>query len=189
MPCLAPENTYYDKTKAQPSWYEAEELRPRPKPYYSSPSFSRREQFKPQIPIDDDLDTRNFDTLLEYLATRSVILRSKGITQLNDDWDDEGANAYTVGTWERAVRFTEAQARAATDSGFLIGVPMILPADQSSIDIHWRSGERDLLVNVPADLNKPATYYGTNRRGESTSGLLNTNNPRLDLLLWLSANK
>jgi hypothetical protein len=39
----------------------------------------------------------------------------------------------------------------------------ILPGPYGSIDLHWRTPKRELLINVPDDAEGPASYYGDDR--------------------------
>ncbi len=77
----------------------------------------------------------------------------------------------------------------AYSNRYSIGVPRIAPADHGSIDIHWMSGDQELLVNIPADPNELGTYYGQKRSGDTISGVVNTEAPRGDLVVWLTQNK
>jgi hypothetical protein len=123
----------------------------------------------------------------EYLNTYKAIEQSRYIGQLQNDWNEEGAEGYSVLTWQRTAYFVAAQVSSARNAGLSIGVPTIAPADEGSIDIHWQNKYKNLLINVPADPNKHATFYGSSKNGETTSGVLDTRAPRPDLLQWLNA--
>src|ERR1043166_490976 len=181
MPCLAPERTY-DEERRVSDWYDEETERPSFYILHARTPRSNRTNGTPTLRSS----LRHSDILRDYLAIREAVQRSKSLTNLVDDWDDEGAAGYHHLTWRRAVDFVLAQAKASRDSGLAAGVPRISPADQGSIDIYWRNAASDLLINIPADLARSATYYGTNSRGETVSGLLDTGSSRLDLLLWLT---
>jgi hypothetical protein len=51
-----------------------------------------------------------------------------------------------------------------------IEVPRILPGPDGSIDIHWDELGYELLINIPADPKKSATFYGDNRRQSKFKG-------------------
>jgi len=134
--------------------------------------------------LGDDWAVSQPDT--QYSAILVAIQKSRGITALHDDWDGEGAQGYDVQTWERATQFLLNQATFAHDNRYSIGVPRIAPADHGSIDIHWTSEGRELLVNIPADPNELGTYFGQKRSGDTISGVVNIGAPRGDLVVWLT---
>lgn len=115
-----------------------------------------------------------------------VLRESQQILELKDDWDGEGSAGYTKAVWNRACKFvmhnaTEALKRHAT----VIHAPKILPGPDGSIDIHWKTAARELLVNIPKDPNEPAEFYGDDYGALQIKGTLNPENPPSALLLWL----
>jgi hypothetical protein len=181
MPALAPDSTYYPTPAREEDWYEdgiSEDKHP----------FQYSKESRPPHERDEDR-VNEFAAIAEYLSIYNAIERSRYIGQLEDDWNDEGAKGYSPLTWRRTAYFAAVQANSARDAGVSIGIPTIAPADHGSIDIHWQNNDRDLLINVPADPNKRATYYGASRAGETTSGLLDARSARPDLLLWLNGGK
>jgi len=102
--------------------------------------------------------------------------------------DEEGNPACSKATWERAVSFLTRFARSASERfGVKIGVPSILPGPQGSVDLNWRSGKSELLVNVPADASKPINFYGDRTDGSWRKGVIVSNVPEdAGLLLWLA---
>lgn len=192
MPCLTIPVSYYPTakeeaaTKEETKWYKNDfNRRPADRAIISSENDARDRLGERAPTSSEDFDAlyAQFD---EFLQIRKAVERSKSIQTLDNDWDDEGSEGYAASTWQRAASFVSAQASTARDSGLLIGVPTIAPADRGSIDIHWQNADCNLLINVPSELKKSATYYGANQRGETISGRLDTQNPRSDLLLWLT---
>lgn len=117
----------------------------------------------------------------------NTIDASREIVNLRDNWDGEGATGYSDETWKRATDFLRSLMLLVlyeTDAGRQ--VPRINPADQGSIDLFWKSAERQLLINVPADADAPASYYGQDRYGNTISGLMHTGSPPLALAGWLT---
>jgi hypothetical protein len=121
-------------------------------------------------------------------AIEESIEFSRAMLELEADWDGEGASAIAKSTWERAVGFLrETALNLWTNCGVRIGAPLLVPVPDGSIDIHWKLANRELLINVPADASKWATYYGDNRHGGNTvEGQLDTNAPNHWLLVWLT---
>lgn len=117
----------------------------------------------------------------------TTINASREIVRLRDNWDGEGATGYSYETWKRATDFLRSLMRLVLyETDAVYQVPRINPADQGSIDLFWKKAERELLINVPADADAPASYYGQDRYGNTTSGLIHTGSPPVALAGWLT---
>lgn len=64
-------------------------------------------------------------------------------------------------------------------------MPTIYNGPEGSIDILWETADHRLLINVPKDTGKPASYYGYNSCGE-LKGTFETSdiNRWLMLMMW-----
>ncbi len=123
---------------------------------------------------------------------QSAIQEAQTILELKDDWDGEGSLEYAASTLERANEFLLGNALGLWRSQRLhIPAPVIGPGPDGSIDIHWQLATRTLLVNVPADVNKPATFYGSDRISRDKpacniiEGFMDTSVQNQWLLMWL----
>ena len=115
---------------------------------------------------------------------------SRRILELPEDWDGEGGRGYSKAAWDRAVRFVIETARAwqlALGFASPIPVPQVLPAGNGSIDIHWKEEGFELLVNVPAETNAPASFYGDDYGKLHIKGTIDPEKPTTALALWLSS--
>jgi hypothetical protein len=117
---------------------------------------------------------------------------SKNILNFNDNWDDEGSPAYKVSTWDRATTFLRRSALQLWEEYHVIlDAPKILPGPVGSIDLHWKTSRRELLINIPEILNEPANFYGddstSNDRSPSqmVKGIIDTSKDNQWLLMWL----
>lgn len=125
---------------------------------------------------------------IEYVpwSILEVIEKSKWILALESDWNDECALPISNETWKRTTNFLEAHAKWMVGVfGIEIKAPQIGPVPDGSIDLHWKTEEMELLINVPTNLNSPATFYGDDFgliRIEGTVSLLGYNR---GLLAWL----
>lgn len=124
----------------------------------------------------------------------AAIQEAQTILELQDDWDGEGSPGYAESTLRRAIDFLLLNtSRAWECCGIRTQAPVIGPGPDGSIDIHWKTSTRKLLVNIPADSNKAATFYGddrTSRDGATSNvieGCLDTAIDHLWLLMWLAA--
>lgn len=93
-----------------------------------------------------------------------AIQASRGILQLQHNWDSEGSPDYSEATWNRATTFLSTNAlRHWRDHQRWLTTPRILPGPDGNIDLHWKTPQRELLISIPADPAEPAAYYGDDR--------------------------
>jgi len=129
----------------------------------------------------------------ELRAVEAAIQESRTILDLKDDWDGEGSCGYAASTLERVNGLLSNNALSLWRSQRVqIPAPVIGPGPDGSIDINWQLTTRKLLVNVPADADKLATFYGSDRvgRGELAhnviEGRLDTSVQNQWLLMWIA---
>jgi hypothetical protein len=118
----------------------------------------------------------------------SAIDNSRSMLDLPDDWDDEGSPRIMEETWRRATDYLRRHAHLLYElNGSHIPIPRILPGPEGSVDLHWKTGRRELLANVPAAADQPATFYGDAFGTNSIKGRLDTEADDLGLFTWLTA--
>jgi hypothetical protein len=116
--------------------------------------------------------------------------RSRAMLALADDWDGEGSPGYAEETWRRAA---ELVVNAATAHRRLRGgeapAPIITKGDEGSIDVQWRAPQRNILINVPAALDEPVTFYAHDDKNPQRDfgGELDASAGNEQLLVWLLA--
>ena len=117
----------------------------------------------------------------------SEIDRSREILSWEEDWDDEGSPRFQEATWEKATEFLERHARLLLKKyGLLMPTPRILPGPGGSIDLHWETERRELLINVRPDSNL-AGFYGEATGTNSLKGKADLDASDLGLFTWLTA--
>src|SRR5437868_4056239 len=122
-----------------------------------------------------------------FQAIVDAIRESRDMLEWEDNWDDEGSPGYNESTWDRANNFVTLNAvRLWREKGVSIMAPTLFPGPDGSIDIRWRTNNRELYVNIPADATESATYYGYSESGEITKGNLNLSAQNYWLLAWMS---
>ena len=107
------------------------------------------------------------------------------IAKFMDDWDGEGSCSYKSSTiyksgqflWNVALDFQRCQKSP-------LSAPRFSPGPDGSIDLHWKSSERELLINFPEE-EDPITFYGDNSAGEIVKGTLDVSKSNQWLMLWL----
>ncbi len=123
----------------------------------------------------------------ELASLAQTLDQSRELLELADDWDEQGSPGYQEATLKRARHVVWTNTLRLWEALKLsIDVPRVLPGPDGSIDIHWKHGQRQLFVNVPADGDKPATYYGDDRSQNVVKGSLDTSAQQEWLLLWLT---
>jgi len=126
----------------------------------------------------------------ELRSLRAAIERSREITELQENWDEEGSPGYSVETWRRATTYLERQVFVCWDRhGVVIPTPWITPGPDGSIDIHWQTDLYELLVNFPADPSEPAAFYGDDYGRMSIKGQFDPQSEpagHLALVSWLT---
>jgi hypothetical protein len=118
---------------------------------------------------------------------RQAIQESRWILSLEDNWDGEGSPRYNERTWGRAVGFLKRNAISLWNNRSIwIDPPRISPGPNGSIDLHWKTAVRELLINIPADLNQLAGFYGDDRANNTVEGKIDTTGQNEWILMWLT---
>jgi hypothetical protein len=154
------------------------------------PKIFDPDQFDSDQWIDKSFDIEKLEDQLprKKEEIENLINSARWILSLEDDWDDEGSQGYTMDTWLRAINFLKKQLEVLKDDFCChpTPLPQIAPANKGSIDLSWELTDRQLLVNIPSDPSRLATYFGENDIGETTSGRLNIDRQNFALAMWLS---
>jgi hypothetical protein len=124
---------------------------------------------------------------IERQGLEAEIERAKRILDLEDNWDGEGSPGYSEDTFHRAIAFLTTHAKWLWESCRVrLPVPRIGPGPDGTIDLHWKQPSWELLVNIPADANEPATFYGDNYGAQKIRGSLDPRNFfNLGIAAWL----
>ncbi len=116
-----------------------------------------------------------------------AIEASRRILDLKPGWDGENA-VPCAQAWHRATEYLRRQAQWAFERlGVVLDAPDLMPLADGSVDIHWDIGPCELLINVPSDTNRPASFYGDDRGSLNIKGTLATETCNEGLLQWLAA--
>lgn len=113
---------------------------------------------------------------------------SRKILLLEDNWDDLGAVPIEEPTWRRAVEFLARHAKWVWENKrSAIESPEVLPGPDGSVDLHWDHTDYELLINVPAEPNSMAGFYGDDRGGISIKGQFDPGRMNKGLFDWLDS--
>ena len=147
-----------------------------------SPSATHSYRLRRETAKTHALSSKIFARILAEIDSSRELLSRK------EDWDDEGANAFSPDTWKRAERFLITQAdHAYRTLGIVIPSPNISGVADGSIDIHWKSANFELLVNVPQK-NEPVSFYGDDFGAATIHGTLTSVEASPALLAFLLKN-
>ena len=142
----------------------------------------QRQEIGQTVTIQNSTASSRISSRLE-----DAIQLSRNILNLNDDWDEEGSKGYAKDTWDRTVAWVKKSTQAFRNQrGFWVDPPRILPGPEGSIDIHWKTSKRELLINVPENLQEPADYYGCGEPKDTVKGKFDTSLSNEWILVWLT---
>ena len=139
----------------------------------------KRHALKPKRPLGEYQELAHILQAIEKAIER--------IGALPDNWDDEGSPAYSKEVISRAAAFVKVNALSCHQRfGSVIRVPKILPGPDGSIDVHWKTAEYEMLVNISADPKAPASFYGDDYGTAKITGSFDPEKSNLGLLTWLT---
>jgi hypothetical protein len=131
-----------------------------------------------------DRKPRTIDPLANLIM---VAHKAKGMLELPDNWDDAGSPAIRRDTFLRALLLLLLHAALILmRHSVVIPTPRISPGPDGSIDLHWKTRRRELLISIPQDLREPAAYYGDNFGSDKKKGAIQPNVLDLELFAWLA---
>lgn len=118
-------------------------------------------------------------------ALNKLTVNSREILKFQDDTDD-GFIPYKDETLKRAINFLAPYMKALLWlSGANVPAPKLLPGPAGSIDVHWKNERKELIVNIPADPNAKALFYGDDYGEIFIKGSLGTAPLHASILMWL----
>jgi hypothetical protein len=101
---------------------------------------------------------------LHFSKLAQEITDSKWMLELEENWNEEGALPVSKNVWERASMFLWNHAEALVNySGLILDTPDIAPNPDGGIGFYWKTGNYELLINVPSNSNNEIGYYGDDR--------------------------
>lgn len=164
-------------------------------PDYLTSGISSWQKQLSNLPQSGILQVATAPTIYSRATTQRISTRlaeairaSRYILDLEDDWDEEGSPRFNEATWQRATNFVKQVVSSFRQqpNGFWVDPPRILPGPKGSIDIHWKTSKRELLINVPENLSEPADYYGSGGSMDIIKGKLETSAKNEWILTWLT---
>jgi hypothetical protein len=101
---------------------------------------------------------------------------------------DDKESLYSEETLDRAVAFMKTHIESVWRSyGVKAPIPTIGPGPHGSVDLYWEQPSWKLLVNIPADKDAPATFYGDDYGRQKIKGSLDSKALSITIVAWLTA--
>lgn len=100
-----------------------------------------------------------FSTIAHLSSIYSEIQRSRSLLELEDDWDDNGAQKISKAVWIAAVKFlVQNSYYLYKHYSKVIAAPEINPLHDGTLDLSWRTDNARMLMQVVSD--KYIKFYG-----------------------------
>jgi len=113
----------------------------------------------------------------------------RAVGMLNDFDADTDERLFTLETLDRASAFLRAQsAKFRKMYGEDAPVPNIGVGPDASVDLHWKGADWELLVNIPEDTSKFATFYGDDYGSQKIKGSFDPQILNYGIIMWLMKN-
>ena len=110
--------------------------------------------------------------------------RAKSIIADPEQHGDE--TLYSEETLGRAITFLKTHIEWVWRTcGTKAPIPTIGPGPNESVDLYWKQPSWKLLVNIPADKDALATFYGDDYGRQRTKGSLDPNELSSTVVAWL----
>lgn len=114
------------------------------------------------------------------------IERSKQILASQAELASEGMTVYSMDTLNRSVAFlAEHNERLWRSCGLNLPIPTIGVGPNGSVDLYWKERTRQLLINIPANADELATFYG-NEGIQKIRGSFDPKNWQYNIAAWLA---
>jgi len=155
---------------------------------YSDPWASRYQgpSIKNRALVDNHYSNEHRERLDH--ALRTEIEYAKAMLVRSDD-EDEDAPRFSKDAFSRAIEFLRAQSTQFRKMlGSFAPTPSIGPGPDGSVDLHWKKQGWELLVNIPADPGKIATFYGDNYGAQKIKGSFDPKTFNYGIIAWLMNN-
>jgi hypothetical protein len=117
----------------------------------------------------------------------AAVRKAHTMLSLPDDWDDAGSPSIRPETLRRAVFFLLLNSAIVLwRYAAVVPTPRITPGPDGSVDLHWRTRRRELLINVPRESQEPFSYYGDDFGSDKRKGSIPADSLAPDLFAWLT---
>lgn len=124
-----------------------------------------------------------------YRILKNEINRSRyHVLNLKDNWDGEGSKGFNLVVWKEASSFLlRLFHKFYTKYGIIFDVPTILPVEDFSIDIHWKTDKMELTINFSEEFYNFPSFYGRDNEGNEIQGTIEKDKIHIIIFPWLKS--
>jgi hypothetical protein len=130
--------------------------------------------------IFNEIKTERFKRL-KIFALKSIFNEEK-LLGFKGDPDDNNFVPISKETLDRAKHFFSPYLAVFSTVAYAI---KIMPGPDGSVDIKWKNAKKELLLNIPADKNEHAMFYGDDYGKLSIKGTVEVDSLHPLVLAWL----
>ncbi len=149
----------------------------------ATPAIPERTQASTQTSTEsaslEHTEERDSALLTELARAGSLLGRA-------EDEDDEDLETFSSETLLRAKTFLLAQSnqfRKICD--YFPPAPRIGVGPGGSVDLYWKESDWELLINIPDDVGKMATFYGDDYGSQKIKGSFDPKSFHYGIVPWL----
>jgi hypothetical protein len=103
--------------------------------------------------------------------------------------EEEDGPGFSSDTLLRARNFLLTQSKQSRQiCGYFPPAPRIGPGPNGSVDLYWKERDWELLINIPADSEKLATFYGDDYGSQRIKGSFDPDSFHYGIIPWLFRN-
>jgi hypothetical protein len=119
-------------------------------------------------------------------ALSAELSHAEGIFIHSESEGDEDSPSFSDVAMLRARIFLLAQSKQFHKiCGYFPPAPRIGPGPNGSVDLYWKEKDWELLINIPADSGKMATFYGDDYGSQKIKGSFSPNSFNYGIVPWL----
>ncbi len=124
-----------------------------------------------------------------YRILKNEINRSRyHVLNLKDNWDGEGSKGFNLVVWKDASSFLLSLFhKFYKEYGIIFDVPTILPVEDFSIDIHWKTDKMELTINFSEEFYNFPSFYGRDNEGNEIQGTIEKDKIHIIIFPWLKS--
>ncbi len=124
-----------------------------------------------------------------YRILKNEINRSRyHILNLKDNWNGEDSKGFNLVVWRGASSFLfRLFHKFYTEYGIIFDVPTILPVEDLSIDIHWKTDKMELTINFSEEFYNFPSFYGRDNEGNEIQGTIKKDKMHTIIFPWLKS--
>jgi len=149
----------------------------------ASPAFPERTQHEaPRTPESSS----QLHAEADDLALSEELVRAESTLEHLEDEGEEDDSGYSSETLLRAKTFLFGQSKQFRKiCGYFPPAPRIGPGPNRSIDLYWKEKDWELLVNIPPESGRMATFYGDDFGAQKIKGSFDPNSFNYGIVPWL----